>query len=136
MGPGAVLTEPQKRDRLRLSWALLLLGACVLVYANGLTGAFTYDDKAIVRDNYRLRSPGPEDEAIAREEFDRLLAVLPDDYQHVLALRMEGYTNAEIAARIGRVERTVELKLRAIRGLLGPHLGLPDPGTPARAREP
>ena len=27
------------------------LGACVLAYANGLTGAFTYDDKAIVRDN-------------------------------------------------------------------------------------
>jgi protein O-mannosyl-transferase len=44
-------------DRLRLSWALLLLGACLLVYANGLTGAFTYDDKAIVRDNLRLRDP-------------------------------------------------------------------------------
>jgi tetratricopeptide (TPR) repeat protein len=27
------------------------------VYANGLTGSFTYDDKAIVRDNFRLRSP-------------------------------------------------------------------------------
>jgi tetratricopeptide (TPR) repeat protein len=45
------------RERLRLSWALLLLGACLLVYANGLTGAFTYDDKAIVRDNIRLRDP-------------------------------------------------------------------------------
>ncbi len=45
------------RERLRVSWALLLLGASVLVYANGLTGAFTYDDKAIVRDNFRLRSP-------------------------------------------------------------------------------
>ena len=45
------------RERLRLPWALLLLGACALAYANGLTGAFTYDDKAIVRDNFRLRSP-------------------------------------------------------------------------------
>ena len=45
------------RERLRLPWALLLLGACALAYANGLTGAFTYDDKAIVRDNVRLRSP-------------------------------------------------------------------------------
>ncbi len=45
------------RGRLRLPWALLLLGACALAYANGLTGAFTYDDKAIVRDNFRLRSP-------------------------------------------------------------------------------
>jgi len=42
--------------RLRPSWALLLAGACVLCYANGLTGDFTYDDKAIVRDNFRIRS--------------------------------------------------------------------------------
>ena len=45
------------REPFRLSWALLLVGACLLVYANGLTGTFTYDDKAIVRDNLRLRSP-------------------------------------------------------------------------------
>jgi DNA-directed RNA polymerase specialized sigma24 family protein len=67
---------------------------------------------------------GPEAEAVAREEFDRLLALLPEDLQRILALRLEGYTVAEIAARLGRVERTVELKLRAIRGLLGPHLRL------------
>ena len=42
----------------RLVWNLLLAGACVLPFANGLTGAFTYDDKAIVRDNPRIRSPG------------------------------------------------------------------------------
>ncbi len=48
---------PPARESLRFSWALLLLGACLLVYANGLTGAFTYDDKAIVRDNLRLRDP-------------------------------------------------------------------------------
>jgi DNA-directed RNA polymerase specialized sigma24 family protein len=67
---------------------------------------------------------GPEAEAVAREEFDRLLALLPEDLQRILALRLEGYTVAEIAARLGRVERTVELKLRAIRGLLAPHLRL------------
>jgi DNA-directed RNA polymerase specialized sigma24 family protein len=67
---------------------------------------------------------GPEAAAVAREEFDRLLARLPDDLQRVLALRLEGYTVAEIAARLGRVERTVELKLPAIRGLLAPHLRL------------
>ncbi|HYX20345.1 MAG TPA: tetratricopeptide repeat protein, partial [Thermoanaerobaculia bacterium] len=43
--------------RLRLPAALLLSGACLLSYANGLTGAFAYDDKAIVRDNFRLRAP-------------------------------------------------------------------------------
>ncbi len=46
-----------KPPRLRLPAALLLSGACLLSYANGLTGAFAYDDKAIVRDNFRLRAP-------------------------------------------------------------------------------
>jgi tetratricopeptide (TPR) repeat protein len=36
----------------------LLLAACLLTYANGLSGAFTYDDKAVVRDNLLIRSPG------------------------------------------------------------------------------
>jgi DNA-directed RNA polymerase specialized sigma24 family protein len=64
----------------------------------------------------------PADQAAARAEFDRLLGVLPEDLRQVLVMRLEGHTNAEIAARFGRVERTVELKLKAIRGLLRPHL--------------
>ena len=36
---------------------LLLLAACLVCYANGLTGDFTYDDKAIVRDDPRIRAP-------------------------------------------------------------------------------
>lgn len=44
-----------KRDRVR--WAVLLTAACLVSYANGITGAFTYDDKAIVRDNPRIRTP-------------------------------------------------------------------------------
>jgi DNA-directed RNA polymerase specialized sigma24 family protein len=77
-----------------------------------------------------VRRMSPEDEAVAREEFARLLAILPEDLQRVLALRLEGYTNAEIG---GRVERTVELKMKAIRALLRPHLdGTPSarPGSP------
>jgi tetratricopeptide (TPR) repeat protein len=38
-------------------WGSLLVAACILTYANGLSGAYTYDDKAIVRDNPRIRSP-------------------------------------------------------------------------------
>ncbi|HSB62894.1 MAG TPA: tetratricopeptide repeat protein [Thermoanaerobaculia bacterium] len=37
--------------------AVLLVAACVACYANGVTGDYTYDDKAIVRDDVRLRSP-------------------------------------------------------------------------------
>ena len=43
--------------RLGLPGALVLAAACLLCYANGLTGEFTYDDKAIVRDDPRIRSP-------------------------------------------------------------------------------
>ena len=49
------MNSVSKRDRLR--WALLLVAACAVVYANGVTGAFTYDDKAVVRDNPRIHSP-------------------------------------------------------------------------------
>ena len=44
-----------KRDQ--VLWAGLLLAACCLTYANSLGGAFTYDDKAVVRDNPRIRAP-------------------------------------------------------------------------------
>jgi RNA polymerase sigma-70 factor (ECF subfamily) len=67
----------------------------------------------------------PEDEVLAREEFDRLRNLVPDDLRPVFDLRLEGSTNAEIARQINRVERTVELKLRAIRGVLEPHLTVP-----------
>src|ERR1700689_1023797 len=40
----------------RRAWSWLLTGACVLAFANGLTGGFTYDDKAIVRDDPRIQS--------------------------------------------------------------------------------
>ncbi len=55
--------------RLGLSGALLLSGACLLSYANGLAGAFAYDDKAIVRDNLRIRSPQRLDEIFTTQYF-------------------------------------------------------------------
>ena len=70
-----------------------------------------------------LRGLDPADEAIARMEFARLLSLLPDDLSAVFVMKLQGFTNAQIAAEIGRVERTVELKLRTIRGLLRPEVG-------------
>jgi DNA-directed RNA polymerase specialized sigma24 family protein len=72
----------------------------------------------------------PADEVVARHEFARLLELLPDDLREVFAMRLDGYTNAEIGAQIGRVERTVELKMRTIRGLLRDHIegAPPSPG--------
>ena len=39
----------------RRPWPWLLLAASLVAYANGLNGDFTYDDKAIIRDNPRIQ---------------------------------------------------------------------------------
>jgi DNA-directed RNA polymerase specialized sigma24 family protein len=50
------------------------------------------------------------------EECRRLLDPLDDETLRPIAPRkMDGYTNAEIALRLGRVERTVERRLQRIR---------------------
>jgi len=62
--------------------------------------------------------PTPEFAAQVAEEYQRLLDRLPDDELRSVALwKMEGYTNEEIAERLGCVIRTVERKLRVIRGV-------------------
>jgi DNA-directed RNA polymerase specialized sigma24 family protein len=60
--------------------------------------------------------PSPELAAQMTEECQRLLARLGDETLRAVALwKMEGYTNIEIAAKLGCVEQTVERKLRAVR---------------------
>ena len=62
------------------------------------------------------KEPTPEFAAQVAEECQRLLDGLGDDELRMLALwKMEGYTNAEIAAKLGRSQPTVERKLRLIR---------------------
>jgi DNA-directed RNA polymerase specialized sigma24 family protein len=64
------------------------------------------------------REPTPEFAASVAEESRRLLDSLPDDELRAIALwKMEGLTAEEIAARMGCVPRTIERKLRVIRGL-------------------
>jgi DNA-directed RNA polymerase specialized sigma24 family protein len=62
------------------------------------------------------REPTPAFAAEVAEECRRLLGLLGDPELEAVALwKMEGYTSAEIAARLGYVPRTVERKLRLIR---------------------
>jgi RNA polymerase sigma factor (sigma-70 family) len=62
--------------------------------------------------------PSPELTVMMAEQFEQLLALLPrEDLRQLARLRLEEYTNAEIAARLGCSERTVERKLAVIRGL-------------------
>ncbi len=61
-------------------------------------------------------SPTPEFAALVSEECRSLLDSLEDATLREIAVwKMEGYTNAEIADKIGRVEGTVERKLALIR---------------------
>jgi DNA-directed RNA polymerase specialized sigma24 family protein len=59
------------------------------------------------------------------EEIERLLRALPDDLRRILLWALEGDTNKQIAARIGRTERMVELKRQQIRSRLGRLIGDP-----------
>jgi hypothetical protein len=62
------------------------------------------------------REPSPEFAAQVAEECNRLLDLLGDDRLRSIARwKMEGDTNAEVAVKIGCLERTVERKLRTIR---------------------
>jgi tetratricopeptide (TPR) repeat protein len=59
--------DPSRRDR--LAWGLFLVVLCFVAYANGMTGTFTYDDKAIVRDNPRIRAPSHMPEILSTSYF-------------------------------------------------------------------
>jgi DNA-directed RNA polymerase specialized sigma24 family protein len=67
-------------------------------------------------DRFAGREPSPELAALVVEEYQRLWSRLGDDsLRQVLDLSLEGCTPKEIAARIGRTDRTVTRKLEVIR---------------------
>lgn len=59
--------------------------------------------------------PGPDMLAAIHEECQRLMAALDENLRPVARMKLEGYTNREIAEALGRTERTVERKLDRIR---------------------
>ena len=63
------------------------------------------------------REPTPEDAAQVADEVRLLLRGLDADQRVVAVAKMEGYSNAEIAALLSVTERTVERRLKVIRKL-------------------
>jgi DNA-directed RNA polymerase specialized sigma24 family protein len=62
------------------------------------------------------QEPGPETLVQMEEEFHRLLDRLRDDLlRRIAVFKMEGYTNDEIAEKVGRARRTIARKLDIIR---------------------
>jgi len=65
--------------------------------------------------------PTPDDAAALAVEAEERLTQLPADLRCIAQYKLEGYTNAEIAALpdMGCTERTVERKLKLIREAWG-----------------
>jgi DNA-directed RNA polymerase specialized sigma24 family protein len=64
------------------------------------------------------REPTPELAAMMAEQYLHLLGRLADEtFRRIAAWKLEGYSNEEIAARLGCGLRTVERKLGAIRSI-------------------
>jgi RNA polymerase sigma factor (sigma-70 family) len=60
--------------------------------------------------------PTPAEAVAVQDSLARLLEMLDDDeLRRITLARMEGYSNAEIAAQIGRSEMTVQRRLGLIR---------------------
>jgi RNA polymerase sigma-70 factor (ECF subfamily) len=70
-------------------------------------------------DHVDRSQPGPDEKLAALEELQRLLQGLPDDLRRIVIWKLDGHTNAEIAALLHRTVRCVELKLQLIRKRLG-----------------
>lgn len=74
------------------------------------------DGNAIALELFIATEPTPEFAAQAAEQYDHLLALLPsDELRSIAQWKMEGFTNEEIAVRLGCVVRSVERRLRTIR---------------------
>ena len=61
------------------------------------------------------REPTPEFAAMVEEEYQQLLNRLNVEQRELALLKMEGYTNPEVAAKLGCSLRTVERRLELIR---------------------
>ncbi len=60
------------------------------------------------------RQPAPVDLAIAREQWDRLLQDQPQHYRQIIQLRLQGYTNQQVADALHLDERTVRRFLKKL----------------------
>jgi RNA polymerase sigma factor (sigma-70 family) len=61
--------------------------------------------------------PTPQEAAVFLDELEHFLAEFRPEDQQILALRMEGYSNTEIAHKLGITDRTVRRLMERIRGM-------------------
>jgi DNA-directed RNA polymerase specialized sigma24 family protein len=90
-------------------------GGGVVLGESGLVGPASRAEADTGLDQFPGDEPSPEFAAQVAEECRRLLELLDDSQRAVALWKMEGFTNEEIAERLGCVPRTVERKLGMIR---------------------
>lgn len=83
------------------------------------SGAETGGDVALLAGD----EPTPEFAAEVAEQVDRMLGQLDDELQKIATMKLEGFTNAEIAEHFGIVERSVVRKLSRIRLIWSSEMG-------------
>lgn len=66
------------------------------------------------------RQPTPSQEAVANDEWRRLLADLPDRYRRMLVLLREGHTQKDIARELNVNEKTIRRVLEKLNEEPGP----------------
>ena len=93
-------------------------GGNAVLGESGLVGPTQAAAGAAGLEQFLDREPTPEFAAQVAEEWQRLLDRLPNaEVRSVAQWKMEGYTNQEIAAKLGCAVRSVERRLRVIRSL-------------------
>jgi DNA-directed RNA polymerase specialized sigma24 family protein len=76
------------------------------------------EDRGAGIDQVMGAEPTPALAAQVADEVQRLLGMLPkEEVRSVALMKLEGYTNAEIADRLGCAEATVERRLNLIRSI-------------------
>jgi DNA-directed RNA polymerase specialized sigma24 family protein len=108
---------PDLRDRHGL-WKLLI--SITLTKARALARKEGRRREILEREfsgqNFAQGEPAPEFAAEVADQLRQLLDALPDPLLREIAVaKLEGYTNQEIAASVGKAVPTIERKLRLIR---------------------
>jgi RNA polymerase sigma factor (sigma-70 family) len=114
-----VLTRRKAHDAVKRERAQKRGGGAVRG-ESALLGAQTGADGERGFEQILGREPTPAFALEVAEEVRRLLDRLGDEELRAVALwKLEGYTNAEIAAQLGCITKTIERKLRVIRSIWG-----------------
>jgi DNA-directed RNA polymerase specialized sigma24 family protein len=108
----------RKVYRLNLRNSCAKRGGNAVLDEAALIGTDSGDPSGVGLEQFLATDPTPEFAAQAAEQYWRLLGMLEDEKLRWLAQwKMEGFTNEEIAAKLGCTRRTVERRLAVVRSI-------------------